>query len=190
MAALPSFWKAAGQAKEKRAKTSQAPKEEDLLTELCVALANTSIEQDRDIREHAGSLNRVVPMPSSGAPIGFLAERVNEGEAFQQEVKENPGKDLGSPHIRIALKTIHSLIADVNLSTDPNVQQIQREIEQWWSQEDESKFIKVEFCLENKNIQAALARLLVELGGIQKTGPPPPKKNIRLMKSLLAKIKR
>ena len=75
-----------------------------------MALANTSIEQDRELREHTGSLNRVILMPISGAPTGFLADGVNEGEAFQQEVKENPGKDLGTPHIRIALKTLHSLI--------------------------------------------------------------------------------
>ena len=121
--------------KGSQASGSQASKEEDLLTELCVALANTSIEQDRELREHTGSLNRVILMPISGAPTGFLADGVNEGEAFQQEVKENPGKDLGSPHIRIALKTIHSLITDVNLNKDPNVQQVQREIEQRWNKD-------------------------------------------------------
>ena len=199
MTALPSFLEGSGAGEgKKRAKTSQAPKEEDLLTELCVALANTSIEQDRELREHTGSLNRVILMPISGAPTGFLAEGVNEGEAFQQEVKENPGKDLGSPHIRIALKTLHSLIQEILIF---KMRVPEKQSNTWRKkgirrkkdmeiEEDESKFIRVEFCLENKNIQAALARLLVELGGIQKTGPPPPKKNIRLVKSLLAKMKR
>ena len=116
-------------------------------------------------------------MPISGAPTGFLAEGVNEGEAFQQEVKENPGKDLGSPHIRIALKTLHSLIQEI-LIFDMKVP------------EKQSNTWRKKGIRRKDDMQEALARLLVERGGIQKTGPPPPKKNIRLVKSLLAKMKR
>ena len=37
---------------------------------------------------------------------------------------------------------------------------------------DEEKYIKVEFNLENKEAQNTLVDLLVELGGVRKTGDP------------------
>jgi hypothetical protein len=49
----------------------------------------------------------------------------------------------------------------------------------------EGKYIKVEFCLETKSAQAALLEMLLEMGGIQKAGAPPPNPQIRNLKKLL-----
>jgi hypothetical protein len=54
----------------------------------------------------------------------------------------------------------------------------------------EEGYARIEFCLENKEVQLELVRLMVDLGGVRKTGPPPPSKPIRGVKALLAKTMR
>jgi len=166
-------------------------------------------------------------MDEEGSKFQFLGKGVAEGRKFQEDVTNNPGEAVGSPHVRIALVTLHSLINEHQ--GKPQV----KELTEWWrkvtaneaTEEEmgaeilifrcqapktpsktwkrkgimkkgkgkgskmddivEEKYIKVKFCLETKSAQAALLDFLLEMGGIQKTGTPPPNPHIRQLKKLL-----
>jgi len=222
-----------GQPSQKSARRNQ----EDLVMELCRAVAAAQIGQDRETREHSGALKKTVLMPKGRHGFHkFVQEGVDAGISFAEEVRDRQeGEEVGSPHVRVALRTIHAMFLEPQLQA-PAFQERMKLILQWWQdntkngnateeevaaaiatfkvrvpeqptktwrkkgirnqaamQEEEALeegYARIEFCLENKEIQLVLVQIMVDLGGIRKTGPPPPSKPIRDVKELLAKTMR
>ena len=51
--------------------------------------------------------------------------------------------------------------------------------------EAEEDYVKMEFFLLNKEAEMHLTRLMIQMGAVQKVGPAPPTKEIRIIKDPL-----
>jgi hypothetical protein len=87
------------------------------MLELCNAVAAAQIGQDRETREHSGALKRIVLMPKGRNGFHkFVQEGVDAGVSFQSEVRDKKeGEEIGSPHVRVALGTIHAMFLEPEL---------------------------------------------------------------------------
>ena len=120
---LPAFMakKAAdgdqGQKRKKGQQESQSS-QLDAIMELCTAIGAVQVDQDRELREHSAILNRVVLMPYDKPVSGYLSDGVDAGEEFLQEMRQRPGEEIGSPHVRVSLQTLSNLLADKDVGKD------------------------------------------------------------------------
>jgi hypothetical protein len=120
-----------GQASQKSARRSQ----EDVVLELCKAVAAAQIGQDKETREHSGALKKTVLMPKGKHGFHrFVQEGVDAGISFASEVRDKKdGEEIGSPHVRVALRTRHAMFLEPELQA-PAHQERMKLILQWWQE--------------------------------------------------------
>ena len=78
-------------------------------------MGDLQVSADLKLREHSGQLNKTVLLPAAGCQ--FPKEGAKASEEYLQEMKENPGEDLGSPHAKLGLNTIMALLGE--MTTNP-----------------------------------------------------------------------
>ena len=67
-----------------------------------------------------------------------------------------------------------------------------RALEDWQEKVDGEpgqEYVKMEFCLLDKEAEMQLTRLMIHMRVVQKIGPAPPMKDIRAIRDLLKDLK-
>jgi hypothetical protein len=122
------------------------------MEEMMLMMADLQVSQDRTLREHSGQLNKVVLMPANAAKFPQEGAKVNdeyqtEARTRQQRMasgSQEDMEDMGSPHVKVALVTILSMIEEMSKNpvrwgeADPHWQ-VLASIKEWWMQEIQSK---------------------------------------------------
>ena len=138
---MPSFMKAsrrdedAGEggrvAKKNKMTTKAAADPGNELTKLIHAIGQLSMDTARETRDLSGIIMQNILVENSEA---WAQEGVEEGKTFWDLVKAHPGENLGSPHIRIGLRCLHSLIMDKEANSE-----FLKGMTQWWKESIQDK---------------------------------------------------
>ena len=92
---------------------------------LIQAIGHLSLDNAKETRELAGVLMQtfLVEETETWAQLGL-----KEGKEFAEMVKDQPGANLGSPHIRVGLKCLHSLMVDSEARPE-----FAKSMKEWWT---------------------------------------------------------
>ena len=101
-----------------------------------------------------------------------MEQGAHEGQGYQKEAIDGPGKKIGSPHARVRLKTLHGLLNYEEARSNENL-----------------NMHLMELAHRTKTIQATLRTMLNIMGGSVKNGPAPCLKPIRKVKMQLKALK-
>jgi hypothetical protein len=85
--------------------------------ELTAATAELGLETAYDKREQKGILMWTILIP---ATVSFLLEGLAEGRTFAEEMKKRKGENIGSAHVRIALRALRALRDMDDWKSDPD----------------------------------------------------------------------
>ena len=93
------------------------------INKLVQAIGYLALETARESRDHGGILMQSCLVENTEQ---WAKDGLEEGRSFAELVKERPGENLGSPHIRVGLRSLETLIN----STDAG-QVFQSEMRKW-----------------------------------------------------------
>ena len=96
------------------------------LSKLVQAIGHLSLDTARDSREHSGILMQSFLVENSEK---WAKEGLEEGKNFAELVKEQPGVNLGSPHVRVSLQSLGTMINSGD--ADP---EFQTKMKKWWAE--------------------------------------------------------
>ena len=85
---------------------------QEQVMDMIAALQIAHITNDRETRENSGALRTVALIftdPRGDLPK-WVKAGIEENEAWLKEMKERPGENIGSPHVRVCLIALHALI--------------------------------------------------------------------------------
>ena len=194
------------------------------LAEMISALQIAHISNDRETRENSGALRTVaLVFPDSRGDLPkWVKLGIEENEAWRKEAAERSGDNIGSPHVRVCLSTMHALLTSEEIQQQ-RFEQPLRALKEWWKvvtkegqakenevaseikifkirgppkrgssvEEDEEMdlgsaastasgrgppkkvYARMEFVIENKEVQITLRKVLEQLGAEIKNGPAP-----------------
>ena len=97
------------------------------------ALQLAHISNDRETRENSGALRTValIHTDSKGDLPKWVKAGIEENEAWLKEMKERPGENIGSPHVRVCLITLHALITSEEIQQQKFEQSL-KGLKEWW----------------------------------------------------------
>jgi hypothetical protein len=96
---------------------------------LLKAVARLSLENAVAVRELQCTVMHVLLIPLDAHPVAMA---LAEGNSYSEEVKKNRGANLGSPHVRIAIKFFQALAEVEQVRADPVMKAT---LSQWWETE-------------------------------------------------------
>ena len=103
------------------------------LADMISALQIAHISNDRETRENSGALRTVaLVFPDSRGDLPkWIKLGIEENDAWQKELKEKPGENIGSPHVRMCLITMHALLTSEEIQQQKFEQPL-KALKEWW----------------------------------------------------------
>ena len=96
------------------------------LSKLVQAIGYLSLDTARDSREHSGILMQSFLVENNEK---WAMDGLEEGKKFAELVKEQPGVNIGSPHIRVSLQSLGTMINSADADPD-----FQLKMKKWWAE--------------------------------------------------------
>ena len=106
---------------------------QEQVMDMIAALQLAHITNDRETRENSGALRTVALIytdPKGDLPK-WVKAGIEENEAWLKEIKERPGENIGSPHVRVCLVTLHALITSEEIQQQKFEQSLKGLKERW-----------------------------------------------------------
>ena len=103
------------------------------MIDMISALQIAHISNDRETRENSGALRTVALIfadPRGDLPK-WVKAGIEENEAWLKEMKERPGENIGSPHVRVCLITLHALLTSEEIQQQKFEQPL-KALKEWW----------------------------------------------------------
>ena len=116
---------------ERGEKKGRGKKEMDEhVMEMLAALQMAHISNDRETRENSGAL-RTVALIHANAKGDFpkwVKDGIEENEEWMKDMRERPGENIGSPHVRVCLTTLLALLQ----SEEAQKLEQSKGLKEWW----------------------------------------------------------
>ena len=201
-----------GSGKGSKASSSAAAAPPRVDEELLKSIALLSLETAMAGRELM-AMNTTTALMEDDFPM--VVAGLEAGRMFAQKVKDNPGTNVGSPHIAVAIDGLLALSKLKELDAE-----FQAVFQKWWAtnisgkeeddiaaaitifkirkpqtqtkswkkkkeSDDAEEYARVQFSIVNKEFHHQLAAQLGKLGAVIKNGPAPKSYNERNVSKLL-----
>ena len=148
----------------------------DLMEDLVIALGEAHMLSEREVRENSSCVKATILFYRD--EVGNFPDWAQEGATefghWLKEVDDRVGEDVGSPHVRVGVKSLLALINSPQLK-DVKLQEKEEKLFAWWTNKVEKE--------EN------LKDIVREIGGDIKNGPAPRNKATKRVQQLLRQAK-
>ena len=106
---------------------------QEQIIDMISALQIAHISIDRKTRENSGALRTmalILADPRGDLPK-WVKAGIEENEAWLKEMKERPGENIGSPHVRVCLIALHALLTSEEIQQQ-KFEQPFKALKEWW----------------------------------------------------------
>ncbi len=106
---------------------------EEQVMDMLATLQIAHITNDRETRENSGALRTValIYANAKGELPKWVKEGIEENEEWMKEMKDRPGENIGSPHVRVCLTALHALITSEE-AQQQKFEQYLKVLKEWW----------------------------------------------------------
>ena len=136
---------------ERGEKKGRGKKElDEQVMDMLATLQIAHITNDRETRENSGALRTValIHANAKGEFPKWVKDGIEKNEEWMRDMRENPGENIGSPHVRVCLTTLLALLTSEEAQ---KFEQPLKGLKEWWkSMTKEGKATENEVAAEIK----------------------------------------
>ena len=122
----------------------------DLMEDLVIALGEAHLQTEREVRENSSCVKTTVLFyrDEAGNFPDWAQEGATEFGLWLKEVDDRVGEDVGSPHVRVGVKSLLALLNSSQLK-DAKLQEKKEKLVAWWKNkiEQEEKSAEMEIVI-------------------------------------------
>ena len=103
---------------------------DEQIMDMLATLQIAHITNDRETRENSGALRTValIHATARGDFPKWVKDGIEENEEWMKEMRERPGENIGSPHVRVCLTTLLALLQ----SEEAQKFEQSKGLKEWW----------------------------------------------------------
>ena len=104
---------------------------DEQIMDMLATLQIAHITNDRETRENSGALRTValIHATARGDFPKWVKDGIEENEEWMKEMRERPGENIGSPHVRVCLTTLLALFTSEEAQ---KFEQPLKGLKEWW----------------------------------------------------------